>query len=217
MDAKKTWFFLNLFFMANYGLRLLKLAVRLPVPVLPNYVNCLALAGIYSLTLAGVYRDLRKLVTNQNFLCIGLFLTFPHCALLAPFFLLSIYHANSYVLSNKKKFSSAPFFGACLALGPHSVQLGRAAMYLEFGSIPLAFCMLFTRACSVKTFVAYYAIVRQQYIHNAVMRSIVHNTLLRVDAQAQRLPAGARALYQRAAGCFCRLHGVPVDAAKKNE
>eukprot|EP00919_Chromeraceae_sp_WS-2016_P015051 GHVR01035395.1.p1 GENE.GHVR01035395.1~~GHVR01035395.1.p1 ORF type:complete len:123 (+),score=12.81 GHVR01035395.1:3557-3925(+) len=90
------------------------------------------------------------------------FLTFPHEILLLPFYLLSIYHLSSFVLSNKKIFERTTTYTICMGLSTYHVGLGRLALLTEILAVPLSFLMIFFRASSIVTFTTLAAIIFQQ-------------------------------------------------------
>lgn len=217
MDIKALWFYLNILFIASYTVPILRVFVRLPLPRLPHALNVLVLIVSYAITLVDVVKNIPKLVASQNLICIGLFMTFPHASLLFPFYLLSVYHANLYVLSHKKKFSSLPFFKFSLAIGQHAAALGRAAMYAELLCASLALVLIFLRLSSIKTFIMYLVIIRQQYINNEKMRSVVSEMLLGAERLVAAMPEQPRQLLARATARLRRWHLPEAATAKKTQ
>lgn len=217
MNIKLAWFYFNILFIANYSMAILRLFIRLPLPVLPNWANAAFLVGGYACTLSEAYKKPLKLVNNQNFLCTILFLTCPPFAMLAPFFILAVYHANSYALSQRRTWGTLPFFRFCIALGQYSPQLGRGALYAEIAAAALAIPLAFARMCSVKTLVCYYMVIRQQYVHNATMRSVVGEVVLATDRLFLSCPECPRAAYSRVKTLIGVCPSPAIDTAKKNE
>lgn len=215
MDAKRVWFLLNLVFLASYSLRILKLFVRLPIPLLPNAFNSILLICVYAISLCHIRRNISKILESQNFICIGLFITFPHWILLFPFFLLSIYHSNGYILSHRDEFSSWSFFRLSVIIKENSTQLGLAAFYSELLCLLMALLMAVLRVSSLKTLLMYYVSVRQQYMQNSVMRSIVGQACQRMHACIERLPGPVRQTYDTVAGYVKRLHKTGGEEPKK--
>jgi len=217
MNVKLAWFYFNVLFIANYSIALLRMFVNLPLPALPNWNNAFFLAGGYACTLTEAYKKPLKLVSNQNFLCTILFLTCPPFAMLAPFFMLAVYHANSYVLSQRKAWGSMPLFRLCIAIGQYSPQLGRGALYAEAVVAILSMPLVFVRMCSIKTLACYLMVIRQQYVHNAMMRSVVGEMMLGVDHVFLSCPEHLRAAYARVKALVGASSSPAIDTAKKNE
>lgn len=199
---RELWFYSNLVFIVNYVLTYTRMFISVPLPHLPSFFNNLCLLVSYGVTILDLFRNmrspgfsLRKIYTNQNLICLGLFLCFVPNILLLPFFLLSVYHINADILSRKQEFEKYFFFDFCALLGRNSSNIGRTAMYLEVLLVPVSFVLLLARKLGFIPFVVYCAIVRQQYINNRSMKSVVEEIILKVDDLISRMPDWMKTYY----------------------
>ncbi len=188
MDLKEAWFYLNCIFIINFTLRILRFINGIYLLLyLPNFVNCLILIFAYLFSVFDIIRDFRKLLKNQNFLCIFLFFTFPHWILLIPFYILSIYHVNGYIIMKKKFIYSDIVKKVTGFIAEHSFHLGKIALFTELYASVLSFLMLIFGVSSIKTCVMYIFIIWHQYTHNILMKNIVTDVFHNIHAQGIRL------------------------------
>lgn len=187
-EIKKIWFYLNILFVANYSLSILRMFIRIPLPRLPNIFNILFLISVYAITLIDILKNVKKLFSHPNTFCLFLFFTLPHQILLFPFFILSIYHINSFILSQKKTFERMPFFNICAMIGQHTASIGKLAMYSEVLDIPISILMMIFRKASIWTVLAFVLIVRQQYFNNSVMKGVIGEILMHSDTFFNNMP-----------------------------
>ncbi|WUR05143.1 uncharacterized protein VNE69_12128 [Vairimorpha necatrix] len=170
---KKIWALSTLFFVLNYFLFLFLLFVRLPLSPFPHILNIISLFISYSIGLRKT-KDLFKLFNESNFFCLVCFLFLPSNILLFPFFLLGIYNLISFVLSNRKVFENMFILDLCMSLSTVHVMIGRVALFSELICLSINFLMFLVRKSSLGSLISYGVMVRQQYIYNNNMRSVVN-------------------------------------------
>lgn len=207
-SAKKAWMSLNALFVANYSMYIVLHIVRLPVHPLPNFVNILSLVSAYALSLLPHLSSVSEILSQPNIYCIAVFLTFPHELLLLPFYLLSMYHLSSFVLSNKKIFDRTALYTVCMALSMHHVALGRLALLAEILAVPQSFAMVFFRRASIITFTALTAMVRQQYFNNPAMRSVFGEIRVAMDRWILNCPRDVQEYYRKGRDFLVSSHTV---------
>ena len=207
MDKKTIqdlWLGSNIAFVLNYTLLILNLFVAFPVPRLPSIFNSLFLIFAYTLTFHSLFINLKsqsfnslifKIISQPNTFCIGFFITFPPNILLAPFFLLSIYHITSAVLSRKKEFEIYFFYEICIVLGKHLTFIGRLALLIELFLSPICFILVLFRKISFFTLISYICMVRKQCQSNKVMKDIFEECMLNVHSVLLKLPDNYKAMY----------------------
>lgn len=213
-EIKRAWFYLNIIFIANYTISILRLFIRIGIPHLPNFFNILILLSSYLITLLDAIKKPGKLMSHPNTICLGLFLTFPDYILLIPFYILSIYHTNSFILSQKKNYEKLPFFNICAMIGQYSSHLGRTAMYFEVINIPLAIILMLLGRSSIRTVIAFMAVVRQQYVNNSTMKGVVGELMTYVDQVVSNLPDSFKGLYNQAKEFIYRHNSLAVEQKK---
>jgi transmembrane protein 33 len=207
-EMKKAWMALNAMFIVNYSLYLILLLVKLPVSSIPNPFNLVCLLISYGISLASNYTSISDLFGQPNFYCIMVFLTAPHQLLLMPFYLLSIYHVSSFVLSNKKIFERSKLYALCMAVSAYHVGLGRLALVAEVLSVPLSFFMVLFGMSSFLTFFALVSAVRQQYFNNSTMRSVFGEMRVACDAWIEHCPATLQEYYKRGRNFLVSSHAI---------
>lgn len=220
---REVWFYSNLAFIVNYFLTYVRMFVSIPLPHFPSFFNSLCLLVSYGVTIMDILRSIgspgfsfKKVYTNQNLICIGLFLCFVPNILLLPFFLLSVYHVNADILSRKQEFERYFFFDFCILLGRSSSCIGRTAIYLEVLLVPVSFIMVLFRMLGFVPFVVYCGIVRQQYINNRSMKSVVEEIVLRVDDLVSRMPKWMSTHYATFKGIASK-YNKPEEPPSKRE
>ncbi len=201
-EIKAVWFYSNLAFIINYTLTCIKLFVTIPVPYFSHYFNNLCLLVSYSILVLDLLKNyntpgfsFKKIYTNQNFMCIFLFICFIPNILLFPFFMLSVFHVNNVILSQKKLYESYFFYDLCVMLGRHSNTIGRSSMYCEVILLPIGLILVFLGQIRVFTFMVYCTIIRQQYICNSTMRSVIEEIIFNIDKLISKMPAQVATLY----------------------
>lgn len=207
-SSKKTWVSLNALFVANYSLSIILYVVRIPLYPLPNFVNVLCLASSYAISLLPFVSSVSEILSQPNIYCIVVFLTFPHEILLLPFYLLSMYHLSSFVISNKRIFEGTNTYAICMALFTYHVGLGRLALLTEILAVPLSFLMIFFRASSIVTFTAFAAMVRQQYFSNPAMRSVFGEMRVFMDRWITVCPKDVQEYYRKGRDFLAANHSV---------
>jgi transmembrane protein 33 len=214
-NLKDFWLYLNLLFICNYTLAIANLCTTIYVPSLPSWINSVVLIVTYAITMVDIFKNLPKLVRHPNFICIFLFATFPCNILLLPFFLLSVYHLNNEIISKKKIYEKYFFYQVSCAIAVHSIYIGRFAMFSEVFCIPLSFILFAMGRSSILTFVAYAVIVRQQYINNQSMKSVIKEIIFKIDQLLGCLPDSMKNKYFQAKA-FLANYNVPKESCKKN-
>lgn len=209
-DVKRTWFFLNVVFILSYAMRIARFFVRLPLPRLPTALNTLVLFAAYAAALSKLANRPAQLLAHPNALCALFFLTFPPAILHLPFFLLSVYHANTYVLANQALYRSSWAFPLAVWIEQHYTRLGQLAMLTEALSIPLAFILYPLGRASLKNILALCLIVRQQYYSSAVMRGVLTEILGQFDKLGGSVPAGLRDAVLKIRARFASSPAVPA-------
>jgi len=212
-DLLRCWFYINLIFIINYTLGIMRLLTVIPIICLPNFFNILALISSYIITLIDLIKSPSTLVSHANFICIWLFLTLPNFVLLFPFFLLSVYHTNGFIIANKRIYQKSLFFNLSLYINEYTLVIGKLTMYCEVMSLPLSAIMYFTGHSSLKTIVLYLAIIVQQYMNNQMMKAVVNDMLKIVDGVFSYLPAGVNSFYLKFRS---RMQNGESLRAKKN-
>lgn len=207
-SSKKTWMSLNAFFVVNYTLYIVLRLIRIPIYPLPNFVNILCLASSYAISLLPYISSISEILSQPNIYCIVVFLTFPHELLLFPFYLLSIYHLSSFVLSNKKVFERTALYTMCVTLSTHHVGLGRLALFTEILTVPLSFLMILFRKSSIVTLTALIAMVRQQYFNNPTMRSVFGEIRVSMDGWILSCPRDIQEYYRRGRDFLVSSHST---------
>ncbi|KAI5169391.1 hypothetical protein PAEPH01_0673 [Pancytospora epiphaga] len=215
-DLKLVCFYFSILFILSYSLRLLRLFIAFPLPVLPNWFNTLFLIATYACILYSRPLVLHSLFSNQNALCIGLFLTFPPHILLFPFYVLSLFHAHAYVLSKKRTWADKQIFKFCLMTKQQVPYLVQLAHYSEIVALVLAIPYSIIGLCSKKTLIAYGVVVRQQYIYNPIMNGIIKSLFIRFDEFMHRLPDGCLKIYKKAKYMLLRETSIQ-NKIKKNQ
>lgn len=220
---RELWFYSSMAFIVNYTLTYLRMFVSVPLPHLPSFFNNLCLLVSYGVTILDLFRSMnspgftfKRIYTNQNFVCLGLFLCFVPNILLLPFFLLSVYHINANILSRKQEFEKYFFFDFCVLLGRNSSRIGRTAIYLEVLLVPISLILLLCRRLGFIPFIVYCAIVRQQYINNRSMKSVVEEIILKVDDLVSKMPNGIRTYYNVFKEVMSK-YNRPEELPKKRE
>ncbi|KAI4292947.1 hypothetical protein PAPHI01_2221 [Pancytospora philotis] len=216
MKLKILWFYFNVAFVLNYAFALVRLLTFFPLPPLPNFFNALCLMSAYACSLAGAYKNVQGIFTNQNFMCVLFFATFPPWILLFPFFLLAVFHANTCIVEHKKMWGGTALYSAALMLNHHAFAIGRMALHAEIYALLLAVPLVFLRVCSVKSLLAYGLVVRKQYTSNPSMHGIISSMLLQLDGAARRMPAFLLAPYSRAKH-FVQGQCTRLDPVKKTQ
>jgi transmembrane protein 33 len=207
-EMKRAWMVLNAMFIANYSLYLILLLIRIPLSSIPNPFNLMCLLISYSLSLASNYTSIGDLFTQPNFYCIMVFVTAPHQLLLMPFYLLSIYHVSSFVLSNKKIFERSRLYTLCMAISNCHVGLGRLALVAEVLAVPLSLLMIMFGMSSFLTFVALASAVRQQYFNNFAMRSVFGEMRVACDMWIEHLPFALQEYYRKGRDFLVTTHAT---------
>ncbi|KAG5859927.1 transmembrane protein 33 [Encephalitozoon hellem] len=207
-STKKTWMMLNMLFGANYTLYIILHLIRIPIYPLPNFVNILCLISSYSISLLPHFSSIGEILSQPNIYCIMVFLTFPHEILLLPFYLLSIYHLSSFVLSNKKIFERTGIYPVCVSLSAYHVSLGRLALFTEALAVPLSFLMIFLRKSSLVTFTTFIAMVRQQYFNNPSMRSVFGEMRVSLDRWILNCPRDVQEYYRKGRDFLVSTHSA---------
>lgn len=202
--TQKAWFCLNLLFIANYTLRVVRPFIKLPIIALPRFFNPLLLACAYLVAISSLVKTPNLLFSHNNFVCALLFLTFPHPVILLPFFLLSIHHTNRYFLENCSKpanqtnpFMRDVFLPTSHWIKDNSLHIGRLAMLLELISVPLSFFFYFVGRSSLKTIFMLLMVIRHQYATYVSMKNIVDEIGLRIDRYCMELPEKYKNIYKR--------------------
>lgn len=199
---------LNTLFAVNYTLYIVLHLIRIPIYPLPNFVNILCLISSYSISLLPHLSSMKEILSQPNIYCITVFFTFPHEALLLPFYLLSIYHLSSFVLSNKKTFERTSIYPICVSLSAYHVTLGRLALFTEVLAVPLSFLMIFLRKSSLVTFTTFIAMVRQQYFNNPSMRSVFGEIRVSLDKWVLSCPRDVQEYYRRGRDFLVSTHSA---------
>lgn len=207
-ETKNLWLGLNAFFAANYSLYILLFIIRIPLAPLPGVVNTLSLIISYSLGLKMSYKGISDAISQSNFYCLIVLITFPNQILLMPFYLLSIYHLSSYVLSNRKIFEKTAVYTMCLAVATYHVQLGRLALILEILCVPVSFGLILFGYSNFATFTAYSAMVRQQYLTNPTMRSVFGEVRVCLDNWTKLCPPVIQDYYIRGRDFLMSYHTI---------
>ena len=215
MDLKQLWFIFNLLFIINFTLKLMRSALFLPVLHLPNFFNTLFLLIAYTLSLMNIYRNIKKLIASQNFVCIVLFITFPHWVLLTPFFLLSIYNSNGYIISRRRELQDYFFFKLCVALNEYAAALGHAACCAELACLFLSLVFYTLRISSFKTLFMYYVALRRHCSLNPMMQGVVVHMLRSGIESSKRLPGPATGYAQSGIRWFGKSLNVELEGMKK--
>lgn len=180
---KKVWAFSTFLFIFNYSLYIFLFFVRFPISPLPNYINILSLVVSHSVGLFR-YKNVTRTLQESNLFCIGFFLTFPSTFLLLPFYLLGIYNFMGFMLSNKKIFN----FGTCMSISSFHVVVGRTALMSEVIFFIIIFILFIVRFTSIWTLLSYGIMIRQQYINNPNMKSVVKEMQVKCDTFSKYLP-----------------------------
>lgn len=182
MDFKEIWFFFNCIFLTSFTFRILGFTKTLSLfPALPNFINCIILVFAYTISIVDIFRKHKKLLQNHNFYCIFLFLTFPNFILLTPFYVLSIYHVNAYIIANKKFYYSQIMRKVTSTINEYSFRIGVFGLHLEIYAAILALIMLTVGKCSVYTVVMYGIVIYQQRCTNTLMKNVFSETVLNLN------------------------------------
>lgn len=201
---KDIWFYSNVCLFVNYSLRILRIFVVLPLPVLPAFFNSLFLLVAYVLTFEALFSHfpvtgaavfLKKAFAHPNAYCILLFLCFVPNTLLLPFYLLSIYHIVTFISSKKERFGSSAVYQWCVSLRCCISSLGRLSLFLQIVLFPVAFLMLLLGWIGFPALLAYGIMLRQQYVLNEHMRSVMGEVLQYANKMAMKLPDWLRMEY----------------------
>lgn len=224
-QLKDIWFYSNALLVANYSLFLISKLVTLPIPKLPSVFNNLFLIVAYVFTFQSLFSTykttsagslLNKVFTHSNTFCIFLFLTFPNNLLLFPFYLLSIYHVVSTVLSKKTQYEKYFFYSLCVSLQPSLIHLGRAALIAEVAMTVLALLLFIIRKASFSTLVAYVSMVRMQYQSNKSMKEVVDMVLSKLHTFALKMPDSCKDYYFKCIN-LTKYFSTNKDIKKKQE
>lgn len=222
-SIRDLWFYSNLAFIINYSITIFRLFVYIPIPYLPSFFNNIFLLVSYSVTILSLVKKVgssgftfKKILSNQNFICLGLFIFFVPNILLFPFFLLSIFHVNGDILARKKEFEKLFFFDLCVFLGRNAANIGRMAMICEILLIPVSFVMVLFRRLNILPFLVYCIIVRQQYITNKTMKSVVGEAVMKIDGIFAKMPVEVVAYYDKIKD-FIGKYNKGEDEPKKSE
>lgn len=199
---------LNALFAANYTLYIVLYLIRVPIYPLPNFVNILCLISSYAISLLPHLSSIGEILSQPNIYCIMVFFTFPHEILLFPFYLLSVYHLSSFVLSNKKIFERTVVYPVCISISAHHVALGRLALLAEVLTVPSSFLMIFFRKSSLVTFTMFVAMVRQQYFNNPSMRSVFGEIRVSMDRWILNCPRDVQEYYRRGRDFLVSTHSA---------
>ncbi|KAI5151176.1 hypothetical protein ENBRE01_1950 [Enteropsectra breve] len=191
----KLWFYFNLSFMANYTMRLLRVAVGRPFFALPALVDRILLILTYGITVIDLYKRPSKLVVHPNFMCVFLFLSGPHWLLLAPFFVLAVYHSNAFLVKNKKLIPGESLMPLLALINDSAPKIAYAAMVMEVLCIPLSVLLYFLGMSPLSTTFLFCAIIRHQYVHNTTMNEVIGTIVGAVDGWTLVLPPAARQWY----------------------
>lgn len=207
-STKKAWMSLNTLFVANYSMYIMLHLIRIPMYPLPNFINILCLAGSYAISMFPYLSSISEILSQPNVYCVIVFLTFPHEILLFPFYLLSIYHLSSFVLSNKKNFERTAIYTVCMNISTYHIGLGRLALLSEIVAVPLSLLMVFFRTSSIITFTAFAAMVRQQYFNNPAMRSVFGEIRVCMDGWILSFPRDVQEHYRKGRDFLASSHSV---------
>lgn len=229
MDKKRIqdfWLYSNAVFVVNYILLILSIFIAFPVPRLPSYFNNIFLILAYALTFHSLVvnfkaQDLNtlfsKITSQPNTFCLAFFITFPPNLLLSPFFLLSVYHITSAVLSRKKEFENYFFYSACSVLGKNLSGIGRFALLSELLLVPVCVVLLFLGKIRIFTLIAYVSMVRKQYQTNKAMKDVFDECMHNVHSFFLKLPDSYKSSYLQALGSLQKLFKKEEDTKKKVE
>lgn len=210
MDKKSIqdfWLYSNIAFVSNYTLFLLSLCVAFPVPRLPSFFNCFFLIFAYALTFHSLFINFKsqslnsfasKIFSQPNTFCLFFFATFPPIILLIPFYLLSIYHITSAILSRKKDFENFFFYEIFVVFGKYLTSIGRCALIIELSLTPVCIIMTLFRRCSIFTFISYIFMVRKQCQINKAMRDVLDECIHKIHGLFLKLPDNYKAMYLQA-------------------
>lgn len=199
LSIKDIWLILNLCFIVNYSISILKIFLAFPLLSLPSFFNSLFLLCAYALTLQTLFSQLKisssisykffkKVVSHPNTFCLFVFICFPPNILLFPFYLLSLYHLASAVVSRKEEFNRYFFYDICVFIDKNLNNIGRTALFLEIISIFIATILLLMRKISPITLLSYIFMVRQQYITNNTMKSVCMEMIQYLNECMKKLP-----------------------------
>lgn len=222
-EIKAVWFYSNLAFIVNYTLTIIKLFVTIPIPYLSHYFNNLCLFISYTILVVDLFKNIqrpdfsfKKIYTNQNFMCIFLFVCFIPNILLFPFFLLSLFHINNVVLSQKKVYEAYFFYDFCVLLGRHSNTIGRTSMFCEVILAPVAIVLTLLGKLNVFSSLVYLAIIRQQYLSNIVMKSVIEEIILNIDNLMAKMPTKLLNAYALTKGVISKYNKPELAINKKD-
>lgn len=221
-EYRKLWLYCNIAFIINYTLKTFSFLVTVPIPVFPNFFNSICLILIYSILVFDLivnYRNknitLQHVYGNQNLFCLAFFFFFVPYILLLPFYLLCIFHVNNSVLLEKKIHENRFYYEFCVSLGKYSSLLGRASLFLEVCLIPVALVMTLMRKFGVVPFILYLVIIRQQYMTNNNMKSVINELIQTLEAgMTKYMPKKVLDCYLKAKPLIGRYCGCENTAKK---
>lgn len=141
--------------------------------------------------------NLNDIFNHPNTYCLLVFITFPSTILLFPFYLLSIHNMMSFILSNKKVFENTRIYKICRYLSSFHYSIGRFALMSEIICSGLCLILYFLRIDSFCTLVAYFVMVRNQYVTHGFMRSVFGEMRVYADKICALMPSKVQCWYSR--------------------
>lgn len=214
LSIKDIWLILNLCFIINYSISILKIFVAFPLLNLPPFFNSLFLFCAYALTLQTLFSQFstkniskfsKKIISHPNTFCLFVFLCFPPNLLLFPFYLLSLYHLASAVVARKEEFNKYFFYDLCVFIDKNLNTIGRTALFLEIFSVFIALVLLVIRRISLFTLLSYIFMIRQQYITNDTMKSVCMEIIVQINELFHKLPTNFRDRFSAVTGYIDRF------------
>ncbi|KAM0688143.1 hypothetical protein COBT_000602 [Conglomerata obtusa] len=168
-DSKKLWLFSNLFFTTTYTLTLLPFIINIP-HIIPTAFLTTSLIIAYASTLTKIIKNPKLLLSNSNFYCILIFLTFPPRLLLLPFYIISVTNICSFIVLHKKKYDRYSMYPYAVDIVQHQKELYIISYVMEILCVPISLVMCVLGRASLLTLMTYFYCVSYEYCHNPVMR-----------------------------------------------
>lgn len=184
----------NLIFISNYSLYILPFLINIRIKPIP-YINTYLLILSYSTSI--LKTNLSEIFNQTNTYCLFVFITFPNNFLLFPFFLLSIHNMISFVLSNKKIFEKHRVYKMCRYMSSVHYSVGRFALMSEIVCSVLCLVMYLMGKASLSTVVAYFVMVRNQYVTHGFMRSVFSELKMYLDKICEYMPCRVQYYYNK--------------------
>ncbi|TBT99753.1 hypothetical protein CWI36_1861p0010 [Hamiltosporidium magnivora] len=188
---KDVWLWSQLSFAFLYTLSILRIFIKIPIlSNLPCFSLCLLLSISYIMTMSKkiLTSEITSIVSETNFYCLIVLLSFPSKILLLPFYVSSIFNLVDFVVTNKRQYHKYFFYETCKNIIIKRDIFIFSVYLLDVVGIFVASVGMLFRISNVMTVIGYCGVIRQEYLRSEKMKIIISDFFKLLDSKVDKMP-----------------------------